>query len=403
MRAVQRSFPQVYHSIKPIDNSADLDASQVKVTAADFEHALLFMNPSTKRHSSRNDLVAHQKPQLHLYAAQLASLLGSVIRPRIRRAFAQDSSGKASWQVTEPLVLRLTYCPQAHPDAFVWRFMCGAAESLDGFAVEPVDLAAELSANANESVEGAVWRVLTGLRGKGPVCVLFRPFYALGRGAAKSVRSALQQFAKSLLPGEPIVILYMLQTKRKERGKEKEKPSIQTAITKLSYIETFHLFEPDCAQVAEYCRTVLQTLYRMLAADFAVPMDESAFVQAALERLASSSSAAAASVLELERLRMDWTDRLLTDARSFFQVATGMDRVIEAHASMPSPEESDGDDDCGPVAVAENVKVVTRVVDADDGDDADNDADNDSDNDNDNEEVTSSSQAEDNEPQSSLQ
>lgn len=320
MRAVQRSFPQVYHSSKPID-SAQLDSSQVKVTAADFEHALLYMNPSTKRHSSRSDLVAHQKPQLHLYSTQMTSILSGLVRPRIKRTFAQDSSGKASWQVTQPLIVRITYASQCHPDAFVWRFMCGVAESLDGFTLDPVDLTAELSANSSESIEGAIWRVLNGLRGKGPVCVLLKPFYSLGAKAAKSVRSALQMFAKSLLPGEPLIVLYML-----------KKSSL--IVNSLTGIETFHLGEPDLHQVSEYRRTVLQTLYRMLAVDFALPLAEDEFVRASFDRLPS-----AANVFALESLRMDWTDQLLTDPQSFFQLATGSDHVIEAHARVEEPDE----------------------------------------------------------------
>ncbi len=321
MRAVQRSFPQVYHSAKPIE-SDQLDSSQVKVTAADFEHALLYMNPSTKRHSSRSDLIAHQKPQFHLYSSQTTSILSNIIRPRIKRTFSQDSSGKASWQVTEALIIRITYAPQRHPDAFVWRFMCGVGESLDGFSLDPIDLTAELSANSSESVEGAVWRVLNGLRGKGPACVLLKPFYSLGPGAAKSVRSALQLFAKSLLPGEPLIVLYM------------QKQRLLPVFKPLSRIETFPLGEPDLGQVADFRRTVLQTLYRMLAVDFSLPGTEEEFLALAFDRLSSASS-----VVDLEGLRMDWTDQLLTDPQSFFQLATGSTSRLEAHHSPRVEEE----------------------------------------------------------------
>ncbi len=315
------------------------------MTAADFEHALLYMNPSTKRHSSRSDLAAHQKPQFYLYSTQMTSILSGIIRPRIKRTFAQDSSGKASWQVSQPLIVRIAYSASSHPDAFVWRFMCGVGESLDGFTLDPVDLTAELSNNSNESIEGAIWRVLNALRGKGPVCALLKPFYTLGSNAAKSVRSALQTFAKSLLPGEPVIVLYMI---------KKTLPVVKA----LSGIETFQVAEPDVLQVSEFRQTVLQSLYLMLAVDFVLPIGEAEFVAVAAGRLSSATN-----VFDLERLRMDWTDDLLCSPQSFFQLATGSEEVIEAHAPI---EESTVE----PEASTMTTEKITTVEADDENDDS---------------------------------
>lgn len=316
LRSVQRLFPQVYHASKPVD-STELDASKVSVTAADFEHALLYMNPSTKRHSSRADLVCHQKPQLHLYSAQLSHLLGSLVRPVVKRTFAQNSSGKASWQVSEPLMLRLTYAPTVHPDAFIWRFMCGVAESLDGFTVQSVDLTAELTANSNESVEGAVWRVLSDARAKSPICVLFKSLVSLGGKTGRSVRATLQRFAQTLLPGEPVVVVYSVRCEQ------------ETVFKPRPYIKTFHLQAPTESQVREYRTSVLQTLYRMLAVDFLVPLSEEEFIIQASERLPSSNN-----VTALEQLRMCWTDELITNPNAFFVTATGSTEDLTPHATV---------------------------------------------------------------------
>jgi len=337
LKAVQRTFPEVYesNSSTATDETGALSGSQVQVTCGDFEFALLHMTPSSRRHVSQYDLVSLQKPQSFLYSRQAAEVRGQIIDCVLKRNLTSDASGKATWQLLEPLTLRISYDGSVHPESMAWRFACGIADGLDGFQVYPVDLT---SLTDEGSLDSSIWRGLNDARLKGGAfCVLFKSFEGLALDDRKAFHKILKRFVNSLLPGEPVVMIYT-------SAAFKRNP--QSCFGK----RVFELTAPDSTQVQEYFNFLLRSIYRLLGTETAskkLMLCEEAF----LSSFILPSQGDKPSVSSIERARMDICDLVSRDplafAAKYFHVPVFEEVVLiaepsEAIATTPNADLSDG-------------------------------------------------------------
>lgn len=306
LRAVQRTFPEVYNSATKMDLPENEGGSSVKVEACDFEFALAHLTPSNRRHVSQYDLVSLQKPQSLLYGSQAQDLRSKIINPMLKRSIANEASGKVSWQLLEPLIIKVLHDPTVHPDSFVWRFICGIADGLDGFTVHPVDLLA--LADDSVGFEGALWRGLNDARLKGGAfCILFKSFSVLSRSERKLFVRSLKRFVVSLVPGDPVILMYSSSTSCTSSGNQRcdgdrlEGP-----------IKRFHLNGPTSDEVKNYLDSILRSIFRLLSSERKLCVTEEEFVNDFRR-----PDFIEISVHELERLRMNLCDMIRGDVDGF--------------------------------------------------------------------------------------
>lgn len=312
MRAVQRTFPEVYESATKV-TSQELENTKgsVVVDASDFEHALINLTPSNRRHVSQYDLVSLQKPQGILYDRQACELRSGLISKNLKRNIVMDASGKATWQVLDPLVIKVLFDGAVHPESFVWRFVCGIGDGLDGFAVHPVDL---LSLREDASGFGAsLWRGLDDARLKGGAfCVLFKSFNGLAKDERKEMTKIMKRFMGSLVPGEPVILIYTCKNNMSTEDTEST-----------GLIKKFRLKGPDGEQLSEYFAFILRSIYRLLSSDHALLLNESEFV------LQFKKPANLAGVLAVEKFRMEIGDEVRSDLEGFCSKYFDMNIVKE--------------------------------------------------------------------------
>jgi hypothetical protein len=293
------------------------------VTSGDFEFALLHMTPSTRRHVSQYDLVSLQKPQSLLYDLQASHLRSSVIDSVLRRNLTSDASGKVTWQLLEPLILRLSYAASVHPESMVWRFACGIADGLDGFQVYPVDLTSLSDDSSGGSLESSIWRGLSDARAKGGAfCVLFKSYEGLELDQRRSFHRILKRFVTGLLPGEPVVLIYT--------ACKRSNSSVKSSVKSAGRCE-FELCAPSFLQITEYFNFLLRSIYRLLESSEPESMDQSGRPSKRLLLLSEADflsnfqiSSDLDSVMRIERARMDICDLVSRDpdafATKYFQI-----------------------------------------------------------------------------------
>lgn len=243
LKAVNRTFPEVYESTSILKNAEELPVDKVKVIESDFEFALTHLTPSNRRHVSQYDLVSLQKPQSLLYDLQSSDIRNNLISPLLLRNLIKDSSGKLMWNLLESLIIKICYDEKIHPESFVWRFMCGIGDSLDGFTLIPVDLmslSTDISTFLNDS------------RTKGgSLCILIRNFASLrGRESKKDFKSTIIKFMKNLMPGEPIIIMFSSKCASSSVGKD-------------GIVKQFILNSPNETQFNSYSDFVLRSIHRL--------------------------------------------------------------------------------------------------------------------------------------------
>lgn len=311
LRAVQRTFPEVYESATKIE--MEEAGTDVKVTAADFEYALMHLTPSNRRHVSQFDLVSLQKPQSLLYDTQSEEFKKLLLQPNLKRNMTKDASGKVTWQLLEPLVIKVLYDGASHPESFVWRFVCGIGDTLDGFAVHPVDL---LTLRDDASgFEASLWRGLSDARLKGGAfCVIFKSFNGLSKEERSILVKTVKRFIGSLMPGEPVILIFTC----------KNSKIMENDLS--GSIKKFKLAVPSEDQVQNYLQFVLRSVYRILSSERTLTISETEF-------LTEFKCPEGRSVLEMERFRMEIGDMIRNDPNSFF------DRKIFSEDKVEKNEE----------------------------------------------------------------
>lgn len=299
LRAVQRTFPEVYESCAKIEMD-ETENCGVKVNSSDFEYALMNLTPSNRRHVSQFDLVSLQKPQSLLYKVQSEELKRLVFHPNLKKNITKDASGKATWQVLEPLIIKILYDGVVHPESFVWRFVCGIGDGLDGFAVHPVDLMI-LMDDGRSGFEASLWRGLNDARLKGGAfCVLFKSFNCLDREERSVFIKTLKRFTNSLIPGEPVILIFTCKNGKEVAGSDLIGP-----------IKKMRLAAPNEAQISEYLRFVFRSVYRILSSERTLTISESDFMK-------EFKCPEGRSVLEMERFRMEICDKIRNDPEAYF-------------------------------------------------------------------------------------
>lgn len=298
LKAVQRTFPEVYES-----NSVKeaVEASDVKVTAGDFEHALLNLTPSNRRHVSQYDLVSLQKPQSHLYESQARDLRTHVIDPLLKKSILMDASGKAMWQVLEPLMIKIEFDAAVHPESFVWRFVCGIGDSLDGFSLHPVDLLT--LCDESGGLESTLWRGLIDAKMRGGAfAVLFKGYSGLRKLEKKVFMKTVKRFMGTLMPGDPIILIF----------------TGNGVITKIDASSTVTLFKkfvlsaPTTDQLRDYFNFTIKSIYRLFTAELKDHCTEEDFLRCFCQDRVPSQTIGA-----MERWRMEAGDRVRGDMSGF--------------------------------------------------------------------------------------
>jgi hypothetical protein len=299
LRAVQRTFPEVYESTAKIEMD-DTKNCEVKVNSSDFEYALMHLTPSNRRHVSQFDLVSLQKPQSLLYSVQSDELRQLFLLPNLKKNINKDASGKVTWQVLEPLIIKILYDSASHPESFVWRFVCGIGDGLDGFSVHPIDL---MTLRDDPSgFETSLWRGLNDARLKGGAfCALFKSFSGLEKEERAIFIKTVKRFTNSLMPGEPIILIFTFKTGKKEAENNFAGP-----------IKKFRLASPTEVQTVEYLQFVLRSVYRILSSERTLTISESDFMQ-------EFKWPEGRSIMEMERFRMEIGDMVRNDASMFFE------------------------------------------------------------------------------------
>lgn len=296
LKAVQRTFPEVYESNAVSEIPSD--SENIKVSSSDFEYALMHLTPSNRRHVSQYDLVSLQKPQTFLYQNQGNNLKTQVVDPLLKRGIMKDASGKSVWQVLEGLVIKIEYDPLVHPESFIWRFVCGIGDSLDGFSLHPVDLLT--LSDESSGLEASLWRGLIDAKMKGGAfAVLFKSFNNLKRSEKKLFLKTIKRFTSTLIPGEPIILIFT--------GRIISKTS--------SFLKKFVLNEPSGEQIFDYFNFVIRSIYRLFPDDPEIQklsQNEEEF----LKRF-RRDRVQAKTVLELERWRMEIGDQIRNDCKGF--------------------------------------------------------------------------------------
>ena len=303
LRAVQRTFPQVYESSATAE-PVTLEGGDVRVGAGDFEHALLNLTPSNRRHVSQYDLVSLQKPQIYLYESQLSDLRARVIDPLLKKSILMDASGKSTWQVLEPLVIKIEYDAPVHPESFVWRFVCGLGDRLDGFALHPVDLLTLCDEACG--LESTLWRGLIDAKMKGGAfAVLFKGFPGLRKAAKKIFVKTMKRFCGTLIPGEPIILIFTSCHSVKRAGKSSTVPG--------SFFKTFELCPPCAGQLQDYFNFTLRSIHRLFAAEMKeiCPEEEEFVGRFRRDRVPVQT------IRELERWRLEIGDRVRRNPLGF--------------------------------------------------------------------------------------
>lgn len=318
LKAVQRTFPEVYES-----NSVNeaVEASEVKVSAGDFEHALLNLTPSNRRHVSQYDLVSLQKPQSYLYESQARDLRTHVIDPLLKKSILMDASGKAMWQVLEPLVIKIEFDSAVHAESFVWRFVCGIGDSLDGFALHPVDLLT-LCDEAG-GLESTLWRGLVDAKMRGGAfAVLFKGFAGLRKGEKKIFMKTVKRFIGTLMPGDPIILIF---TSKNVGGGSK--PDL---------LKIFELKPPTAEQLRDYFNFTIKSVYRLFTADlkeFCSAEEDEFLSKFRADRVPSRT------IGEMERWRMEIGDRIRGNMGGFLaEYFDGFERKAAAEEAKDTTE-----------------------------------------------------------------
>lgn len=308
----------------------------VKVTSSDFEYALMHLTPSNRRHVSQFDLVSLQKPQSLLYDAQNEELKRLLIQPNLKRNIAKDASGKVTWQVLEPLVIKILYDGASHPESFIWRFVCGIGDALDGFTVHPVDLMT--LRDDSSGFENSLWRGLNDARVKGGAfCVLFKSFNALEREERAVFVKTVKRFTNSLMPGEPVILIFT-----SKNGKEGENQLN-------SVIKKFRISVPSEEQTRNYLQFVLRSVYRILSTETTtLTVSEEDFMR-------EVKCPEGRSVLELEKFRIEIGDVIRKDPEAYFgreifattcdSEKVCADNCDDSHASRVDKDDSRVDND----------------------------------------------------------
>jgi len=330
LRAVQRTFPEVYESSAKIEMD-ETENCGVKVNSSDFEYALMHLTPSNRRHVSQFDLVSLQKPQSLLYKVQSEELKRLLLQPNLKKNITKDASGKVTWQVLEPLTIKILYDGASHPESFVWRFVCGIGDGLDGFAVHPVDLITL----RDEAIgfEASLWRVLNDARLKGGAfCVLFKSFNGLDREERSVVIKTFKSFTNSLMPGEPVILIFTCKNGKEEAGNDFIGP-----------IKKFRLAAPNETQITEYLQFIFRSVYRILSSERTLTISESDFVN---EYKCPESR----SVLEMERFRMEICDMIRNDPEAYFGREIYAKEVTEADAIADSAIIYNKGDNCDKIS-----------------------------------------------------
>lgn len=272
---------------------------RVKVNSSDFEYALMHLTPSNRRHVSQFDLVSLQKPQSLLYNDQSEELKRMFLKPNLKKNLTKDASGKVTWQILEPLMIKILYDGASHPESFVWRFVCGIGDGLDGFAVHPVDLMT-LRDDPN-GFETSLWRGLNDARLKGGAfCVLFKSFNGLEKEERVIFIKTIKRFTNSLMPGEPVILIFTCKNGKEEVGNSLVGP-----------IKKFRLAVPSESQTVEYFQFVLRSVYRILSSENTLTISESDFMK-------EFKCPEGHSVMEMERFRMEIGDMIRNDPSAFF-------------------------------------------------------------------------------------
>lgn len=306
MRAVQRTFPEVYESTTKIE-MCENETTGVKVNSSDFEHALMNLTPSNRRHVSQFDLVSLQKPQSLLYDLQGGELRSVVISPNLKKNLIKDPSGKVTWQLLDPLVIKICYNSRIHPESFVWRFVCGIADGLDGFGVLPMDLL--VLRNDSSGFEISLWRGLNEARLKGGAfCVLFKSFNGLTREERKIFISVIKRFINSLVPGEPVILIYTGNSNKKTLVKNTS--GIVNKFT--GFVKKFSLVAPCRDQYDQYFNFILKSFYRILSSEKTLKFNESDFVTSFQREEFMDKT-----VLQLEQLRMEMGALIRDNLKTF--------------------------------------------------------------------------------------
>ena len=278
----------------------DSENCGVRVNSSDFEYALMHLTPSNRRHVSQFDLVSLQKPQSLLYNAQAEELKKKLLQPNLKKTITRDASGKVKWQILEPLTIKNLYDGASHPESFVWRFDCGIGDGLEGFSVHLVDLMT-LREDAS-GFETSLWRGLNDYRLKGAAfCVLFKFFNGLNREERCAFIKTVKRFMNSLMPGEPVVLIFT-----SKNGKEEVENSLVGPIKK------FRLAVPSEAQTVEYLEFVLRSVYRILSTERTLSISEADFIK-------EFRYPVNRSVMDLERFRMEIGDMIGNDPSSYFE------------------------------------------------------------------------------------
>ena len=337
LRAVQRTFPEVYESTKPLKSVEELPAESVKIGTADFEFALTHLTPSSRRHVSQHDLASLQKPQSLLYDEQSRHFKSEMITPFLMKNLMFDASGKATWQTIEPLVIKVVYDEAVHPESFVWRFICGIGDGLDGFSVNPIDLGVICDQFGSGDIKAPLLKVLNDARVKGGAfCLLFKGFNGLSGKEKKTFKDTIIRFMSSLMPGEPVVLLFTsrLQKIEKERNERN------------GIIKRFNFKSPNPSQFREYFNFVLRTLYRLISTERPLILDEESF---ATEMNFQDDFLL---VLEIEKWRMRIGNEARTDFGSFCMKYFG--RIISECEKVIIEDEDCKIEDEGVGAMDEN-------------------------------------------------
>lgn len=318
LRAVQRTFPEVYEKTLPLKSAEEMPAENVRVGSADFEFALTHLTPSNRRHVSQYDLVSLQKPQSLLYDQQLSNLRTLLLDPILKKNLTVDASGKVTWQCLEPLIIRLGYNSKTHPESFVWRFICGIGDGLDGFSVQPVDLS--LLSSEPGGLSAALWKVLNDSRLKGGAfCVLFKGFTDLCREEQKAFKLTVVRFMKNLMPGEPVILLFTSKTNGKETVDSK------------GIIKKFELNCPDEPQISSYIDFVLRSLYRLISSERKLVVSEEEFSMKISSETDAANLLLNPVVVEMEKWRMRICDAARSDFDSFSMKYFGRNIHLEEH------------------------------------------------------------------------
>ena len=343
------------------------NCANFKVLAGDFEHALLNLTPSNRRHVSQYDLVSLQKPQSYLYDVQAKELRSRVIDPLLKKSILVDASGKAVWQVIEPLAIKVEYDPAVHPECFVWRFVCGMGDSLDGFTLHPVDLLT--IADDAAGLESCLWRGLIDAKMKGGAfAALFKGFSGLKRRGKKIFMRTMKRFLATLMPGEPIILMYT-----SESAVDKEcNGSVDTISPKNNYLKKFKLSPPCDEQLAEYFNFTMRSIYR-LQSDQLPFCSEDEFIEGFHGRPDHLRS-----IEMLERWRMEMGDKVRRDFKGFIEeyfaglsVSERQDMAVKdlgikdvKDMDTEDKDKEDMDTKDAPKDTANNNSVIDQIVDS---------------------------------------